>query len=102
MSAASFIPYCGHPPVPGDIAWNTDPILIGALVAVGSTYLLGCNRANGPAVRQQVMFGAGLGIVAAALISPLCNLSVALFSARVTQHMALTLDRSAPDRARPP
>lgn len=37
------------------------------------------------------MFAAGLLVASAALISPLCNLSVALFSARVTQHMSLTL-----------
>ena len=91
MSSTNFLPYCGHPPVPGDIAWNTDPVLIGALVAIGTTYLLGCNRANGPSDRQQAMFCAGLVVVAGALISPLCNLSVALFSARVTQHMVITL-----------
>jgi putative membrane protein len=36
-------------------------------------------------------FAAGWSVAALALVSPLCPLSVALFSARVGQHMALTL-----------
>jgi putative membrane protein len=91
MSVSTFVPYCGHPPVPGDLAWNTDPVLIGALLAIGARYALRCRAANAPSLREQAMFGSGLGIVAGALISPLCNLSVALFSARVSQHMTLTL-----------
>lgn len=91
MSASGFVPYCGHPPVPGDLAWNTDPMLIGAILAIAVAYLVGCRGPHAPSAREQAMFGAGLGILAGALISPLCNLSVALFSARVSQHMMLTL-----------
>jgi putative membrane protein len=40
---------------------------------------------------DQVTVVAGWAILAASLVSPLCNLSVALFSARVAQHMLLTL-----------
>jgi putative membrane protein len=39
---------------------------------------------------QRAYFGAGWLVATAALISPLCALSVALFSARVAQHMILT------------
>ena len=90
MSAPSFVPYCGHPAVPGDVTWNTDPVLIGILLVIGAAYYLGCRRAAS-SWREQAMFAAGLAVVAGALISPLCNLSVALFSARVSQHMVLTL-----------
>lgn len=91
MSAPNFVPYCGHPPLPGHLAWNMDPILIGALLAIAAAYALGCRGAIAPSRREQVLFATGLGIVAGALITPLCNLSVALFSARVAQHVVLTL-----------
>jgi putative membrane protein len=46
-----------------------------------------------PLVRapQRALFAAGWLVLAAAFLSPLCNLSVALFSARVGQHMLVTL-----------
>jgi putative membrane protein len=91
MSTATFVPYCGAPPVPGHLTWNTDPVLIAVLLAIGAAYVAGCRGNRAPKPRERMLFGAGLLIVAAALISPLCNLSVALFSARVAQHMALTL-----------
>jgi putative membrane protein len=84
------VPYCGLPPVPGALAWNLDPLLIGALLTIGALYGAGA-RLAGIAPRQQAFFYAGWLLTAAALISPLCNLSVALFSARVAQHMILTL-----------
>jgi putative membrane protein len=40
---------------------------------------------------RQSYFYLGWTILAAALVSPLCHLSVALFSARVAQHMLVTL-----------
>ncbi|MCW8084785.1 cytochrome c oxidase assembly protein [Sabulicella glaciei] len=40
---------------------------------------------------NRVALLAGSGLVALALLSPLCSLAVALFSARVAQHMALVL-----------
>jgi putative membrane protein len=87
------IPYCGSPPVPGSVTWNVDPILwliltIGALV-----YAIASRRSRGdaPARHEQICFALGWTILALALISPICNLSVALFSARVGQHMILSL-----------
>jgi putative membrane protein len=91
MSTTAFVPYCGAPPVPGDVTWNTDPVLIAVLLAIGAVYAAGCRGKGPPKPRERALFGAGLLFAAAALISPLCNLSVALFSARVGQHMVLTL-----------
>jgi putative membrane protein len=91
MTAAEFIPYCGAPPLPGGLRWNLDPFLITALLVVGVFYAAGCRHARRLRPREHWLFGAGLLIAAAALITPLCNLSVALFSARVTQHVVLIL-----------
>jgi putative membrane protein len=82
------IPYCGSPPVPGNASWNLDPILIAALVIVPALYFTWAK--SSPSLRKGA-FAAGWAVLALGLVSPLCNLSVALFSARVTQHMILTL-----------
>ena len=87
----AFVPYCGHSPVPGALTWNTDPILISILCVIGATYALSCRTGDAPATRERCYFGLGLFMTAAAFLSPLCNLSVALFSARVAQHIILTL-----------
>ena len=81
-----FAPYCGHPP---DVAtiwsrWNLDPLLIAALLALG----LAAAFSPGEKARRRLML-AGWALSAAALISPLCALSVSLFSARLFQHMLL-------------
>jgi putative membrane protein len=68
-----------------------DPILIGSLVAAAAVYAPGSRGRQGPTARQQPWFYPGWTIAALALISPLCNLSVALFSARVGQHSGLSL-----------
>ncbi|HEV2702269.1 MAG TPA: cytochrome c oxidase assembly protein [Steroidobacteraceae bacterium] len=82
------LPYCGAPPLPGSLLhrFNLDPVLIIALTAVAALHIVSLRDRRGT--------GAALGgwlIVAAALLSPLCALSVALFSARVAQHMILVL-----------
>jgi putative membrane protein len=87
------IPYCGSPPVPGSVTWNVDPVLW-ALLALGAlAYFMACRhlRREAPARHEQICFALGWIILALALVSPLCNLSVALFSARVGQHMILSL-----------
>ena len=85
-------PYCGAPPVPDQLwsRWNLDPVLIGALVLALGLYLARAGRA-GLGRTQVTAFCAGWAVVGGALISPLCALSVALFSARVGQHMVLSL-----------
>ncbi len=86
----AFVPYCGSPPVPGSEIWNFEPRLVGALLgALGAWALL---RSRHPSSRRDdAMFLGGWLFLAAAFVSPLCNISVALFSARALQHMILTL-----------
>lgn len=90
-------PYCGSPPQPGALwdRWNLDPILIAILFAVLALYGFGVRRCGAtgraPSVWRQSAFLAGWTIATGALISPLCPLSVALFGARVAQHMILSL-----------
>ena len=82
------VPYCGAPPVPGDLTWNTDPWLIAGLLFL----LIPLFRLVRPAGEaRQFAAGLGWGLVALALVSPLCHLSMALFSARIAQHMLLVL-----------
>jgi putative membrane protein len=82
VGPAEYIPYCGTAPVPGDLAWNYASLLVVALIGGAWTTWV-----SGPRWRT----AAGWLVVALALGSPLCHLSVALFSARVTQHMILVL-----------
>ena len=82
------LPYCGLPPSPGELLarFNLDPLLIGALVLLAAAHVvLGRTR------RERGLAIAGWVVAAIAFISPLCALSVALFSARIAQHMILML-----------
>jgi putative membrane protein len=80
---AKYIPYCGTPPVPGGVAWNADAWLGAAILSV---LVLGWRHSP-----NRVALAAGTAVLAAALLSPLCSLAVALFSARVAQHMLVLL-----------
>ena len=82
------LPYCGLPPVPAELLhrFNLDPPLILGLVACILGHVLITPRGSG---RLRAL--TGWAIAAAAFISPLCALSVSLFSARVAQHMILVL-----------
>ena len=86
---SSDLPYCGAPPVPGSLVWNTDPILAVALIACAALYAVGTRR-KPVELSQQIFFWSGWLLTALALVSPLCSLSVALFSARIGQHVILT------------
>lgn len=87
-------PYCGAPPDPATLwsRWNLDPWLIAALLAVAGLYAFG-RMAEGRAGegRESAWFYGGWALTALALVSPLCALSVSLFSARVVQHMVIAL-----------
>jgi putative membrane protein len=91
------IPYCGAPPIPGSLwaRWNLDPILISVLLLALGSYLVGAGRQTtrrGRLPRWRTWaFITGWVALTLALVSPLCPLSVALFSARVGQHMVLSL-----------
>jgi putative membrane protein len=90
------VAYCGAPPVPHELwlRWNLDPILLAVLLAIAVGYRAGCRGASDAEVAtraRRVSFFAGWAFTAAAFLSPLCALSVALFSARAGQHMILVL-----------
>jgi putative membrane protein len=82
------LPYCGSAPNPGELLgrFNLDPILIATLILVGGAHI-----ALVPAAGGKGRTAAGWLVAAAAFISPLCALSLALFSARIAQHMILIL-----------
>jgi len=90
MQLVNHIPYCGAPPVPGGATWNLDPVLLAVLILGAALYAAGARRA-GLERRQIWAFAAGWGLLSLALVSPLCNLSVALFTARILQHMLIVL-----------
>jgi putative membrane protein len=85
--------YCGPAPVPAELgdAWNLDPAVGAALVAITALYALRARRFPAVAGRQRFAFGAGVATLAVAFLSPLCALGVALFAARVGQHLLLIL-----------
>jgi putative membrane protein len=88
------LPYCGAPPLPEGIwsRWNLDPVLIVVLLASAAVYAFGAARLSGSlSAWRKAAFIAGWSILSLALMSPLCPLSVSLFSARVGQHMILSL-----------
>ncbi len=88
------MPYCGGPPTIDTIweRWNLDPVLIACLIlclaVVVASPATGQTSARRPS--RIGLFAVGWGVAAAALVSPLCALSVSLFAARVGQHMVLT------------
>ena len=74
--------YCGAPPHPYDWLerWNFDPVLLVALAVAAAVAM----RSAHPRFAL-----ASVGILAVTFVSPLCALSVALFSARAVHHVLL-------------
>lgn len=74
--------YCGAPSHPSDWfeRWNLDPALLVALAVAAALAL----RSMHPRFAL-----ASVGVLAVAFVSPLCALSVALFSARAVHHVLL-------------
>ena len=72
-----------------------DPALIAFLLLFAGLYAFSDHRLDRTGGRRSAgnkgAFYAGWMVVALALVSPLCPLSVSLFSARVAQHMLLAL-----------
>lgn len=86
MKASIDMSYCGPPPLPDNVwgRWNLDPWVIGAMLLVTALFLLQ------PATRRQrVAFYGAMAMLVVIFISPLCALTVALFSARVVHHVLL-------------
>lgn len=82
--------YCGAPPDPATLLgrWNMDPALLLGLALIA---LLGFYALRHADRSRQLGFGAGMTLAAILFVSPICALTVALFSARVTHHVALTM-----------
>lgn len=78
------IAYCGLPPTPAMLAgaWNLDPVLLAGLA--GAVWVI-----HRCATRPMLAWAAWV-IAVVVFVSPLCNLSSALFSARVLHHVLLT------------
>ena len=90
----SHIPYCGTPPHPGELLtrFNLDPVLIVGLILACALQMWVLRKRGAFDVRhRQKAAIAGWAAAAAAFVSPLCALSVSLFSARIGQHMVLIL-----------
>ena len=86
MLASLLASYCGPPPLPQDLwgRWNLDPVLICALLAMA---VFGFAQ---PLDRRQRRTLAGAVLLAIIIfVSPLCALTVSLFSARVVHHVLL-------------
>ena len=78
----STMSYCGSPPLPADwiMRWNLDPVLL-LVLAIGAALAL---RAAHP----RLALG-GIAALVVTFVSPLCAVSVALFSARAAHHILL-------------
>lgn len=78
--------YCGSPPLPDDLwtRWNIDPILIAIMLAGLAIFAL-----QPTSRRQKWCFVGAMLTLTLVFISPLCALTVALFSARVVHHVLL-------------
>jgi putative membrane protein len=88
------VPYCGAVPLPGELLtrFNLDPPLVFALCMLCACHLIALRKSrSGEAGHYRLYAFVGWLVASAALLSPLCALSVALFSARIAQHMVLVL-----------
>jgi putative membrane protein len=89
----------GGPPHSGQLwsAWNLEPFVMAGLLAATLIYARGLRavrRRGGSRTLPRwraASFGAGIAVLAVALISPLDALGEALFSAHMVQHLALML-----------
>jgi len=81
----AYVPFCGPPPLPAELwsRWTFDPwLLAGLAVFLASGLRLATDRRR---------FLVAWSLVSLLFVSPLCAASMALFSARVGQHILLTL-----------
>ena len=78
--------YCGPAPLPDNFwgRWNFDPWLLAVMALATAMFWMQQTTA-----RQRLAFAAAMASLAVIFISPLCALTVALFSARVVHHVLL-------------
>jgi putative membrane protein len=70
-------------------AWNADPWLIAALIALAAAGgMLAVRRGAGAGLRNPALLGAWL-MAFALFVTPLCAMAVALFSMRAVNHLLL-------------
>ncbi len=83
-------PYCGPVPVPETLlrSWNLDPILMGALAAIGLAGIITLHQQQARAPRKGA-FAVAMATAIFAFIAPLCALTVALFAVRSLHHLVL-------------
>ncbi|AEQ51737.1 cytochrome c oxidase assembly protein [Pelagibacterium halotolerans] len=79
--------YCGPPPLPQDLwlRWSLDPFAAVLMAALLGAWLFAGRRDS---LGRGALVGA-LALIAVAFFSPLCDLTTALFSARVAHHVIL-------------
>jgi putative membrane protein len=82
--------YCGPPPSPSDlwVRWNLDPVLLVFMTICLVAAAFALRHAARP---RQAAFAGAWGLLAVLYVSPICALTVALFSARVGHHVLLTM-----------
>ncbi len=72
------------------LRWTLDPVLLTALAAIALAYIMLARRSGrSGSTWRTTAFYAGWAVGSLALISPLCAVSISLFSARIVQHMVL-------------
>jgi putative membrane protein len=83
-----FLSYCGPSPVPENIwmRWNLDPVLLTAIAACVMAFVF---LRRDAAHAERWCFTGAIATLLIAFVSPLCALTVALFSARVVHHVLL-------------
>jgi cytochrome c oxidase assembly factor CtaG len=92
--------HVGVPPAPHDLwhSWSFAPGVLLPVVLAAGMYVAGVRRlwnragaGRGITPRQTGWFAGGILALVAALVSPLDKVSIALFSAHMTQHLLLVL-----------
>ncbi len=77
--------YCGPPPTPADLLWMWNPDIVAIALAA---MMLALHWRFGSA-RTSGVFATGTALMLLLFVSPLCALTVALFSARIAHHVLL-------------
>jgi|TARA_A100001391_G_scaffold202437_2_gene192037 putative membrane protein len=79
--------YCGPPPLPEDLwqRWSFDPFATVLMVTLFGAWLLSGRRISA----GRSALAAALSLIFVAFFSPFCDLTTALFSARVAHHVIL-------------